>query len=222
MLFLEKIDEIYSASRTQYSVSAQSDDFYVYIPIEISDSKYTYPFLIRKGNKSKLLITSGKQRVYLTDNQIIHTILSMEKTEIDWFLSQFISLYKGTGVQLTFNISDAIFTCVGICSFPEDKKLLLFSDTKISYSNFCFLLSFIFSKDACWEEISRITNFSKKTLCKYISIIDYYHNSSEHSRLFLSAIGCPLNNGQFSDSVLVSKAFEKIDCVEKFDISNYT
>lgn len=221
VVFLQKIDKLFEESRAQYSVSSQNDDFHTYIPIEIFNSTNRFQFLIRKGKKSKILIISGNQKVYLTDYQIIKTILSMEDMEIEWFLEQFISLFTGNGAQIKFILEGAEFTYEGIPSYPEEKTVMLVSDTSIDLSYFCFLLNFIFAKDMCWEELSSIPNFGKKTLCKFISIIDYCHNASEYSKLFLKELGYPLNLPQPSNHINARKAFEKNDCIEIFDISNY-
>ena len=104
MPFLQKIDELFEASCLQFSVPLKSDNFHTYIPIEIYNDTHRFQFLIRKGKKSKILILAGQQRVYLTDDQIIRTILSMEDNETEWFLAQFISLYVGNGVQTTLEL----------------------------------------------------------------------------------------------------------------------
>lgn len=221
MLFLQKIDNRFEKTCSQYLVSSKNDDFYIYIPIDIYNNTHRFQAVIRKGKKSKLLILSGKQRVYLTDDQIITTILSMSGREIEWFLTQFISLYVGNGAQTTFVLDGEEFTYTGIHSYPERKEILLLSDTNIELSYFCFLLNFIFAKDMCWEEMSGTLNFSKKTLCKYISIIDYYYNTSAYSRAFLKKLDYPIEQVQPSRYISAKKAFEKDDCVEKFDISNY-
>lgn len=222
MPFLQKIDELFGESRLQYSISSTIDDFHTYIPIDICNDTHRFQFLIRKGKKAKLLILSGTQRVYLTDYQIIRTILSMERKEVEWFLAQFVSLYVGKGNQIRFVLGGSEFTYVGIPSYPEKKEVLLLSDTTVELSYFCFLLNFIFAKDKCWEEISSTPNFAKRTLCKYISIIDYCYNKSAYSKSFLAKLGYPVNHFQPSDHISAQKAFAKNDFVEKFDISNYT
>lgn len=221
MPFLQKIDELFEELRLQYSPSPKSDDFHVYIPIEISDNVHRFQFLIRKGKKSKILILSENQKVYLTDYQIIHAILSMEDKEVDWFLKQFISLYTENGVNVKFVLDKSEFVYIGIPSYPEKKSITLISDTNIDLNCFCFLLNFIFAKDKCWEMIGEIPNFSKRTLCKYISIVDYYHNQTAYSKMFLETLGYPVNLSQPSDCRGAQKAFDKDDYVEKFDISNY-
>lgn len=221
MSFLQKIDELFEASCLQFSVPLKSDNFHTYIPIEIYNDTYRFQFLIRKGKKSKILILAGQQRVYLTDDQIIRTILSMEDNETEWFLAQFISLYVGNGVQTTLELDKTKFTYTGLPSFPEERDILLFSDTNIKLSHFCFLLNFIFAKDQCWGKMSNTPNFEKKTLCKYISIIDYYHNASTYSKVFLKGLGYPVKYAQSSNYISTQKAFKEIDCVEKFDISYY-
>ena len=121
----------------------------------------------------------------------------------------------------TLELDKTKFTYTGLPSFPEERDILLFSDTNIKRSHFCFLLNFIFAKDQCWGKMSNTPNFEKKTLCKYISIIDYYHNASTYSKVFLKGLGYPVKYAQSSNYISTQKAFKEIDCVEKFDISYY-
>ena len=222
MPFLQKIDELYGKIRQEYSPTSVGDDFNVFFPIEISDGKNKSSFSIRKGKKAKLLVISGKQRVYLSDYQIINTILSMDREDVQWYLKQFVLLYTGIGHQIVFSLDATDYTYLGIPAFPTDKSLLLFSDTCMKHISFCHLLNFIFAKDKCWETISHISNFSKRTLCKYISVIDYVHNKSAYSKSFLEEIKYPTDACQPVSEKVMRKLFEKGDYIEKFDISNYT
>ena len=142
MPFLQKIDELYGKIRQEYSPTSVGDDFNVFFPIEISDGKNKSSFSIRKGKKAKLLVISGKQRVYLSDYQIINTILSMDREDVQWYLKQFVLLYTGKGHQIVFSLDATDYTYLGIPAFPTDKSLLLFSDINIYSSRFYFLRSF--------------------------------------------------------------------------------
>lgn len=221
MPFLNLIDKLYDIEREKLSIPMQNKEFCIYIPVKILDGERSFSYVIRKEKKSKILITSGKQRVYLSDHNIICTILSMPSNEIEWFLSQFVSLYKEKGHSVKISIADREFSYVGITNFPKQQELTLFSDTVIDYSYFCFLLNFIFAKDECWEKIGETPRYSKMTLCKYISIIDYFYSKSQHSKTFLESIGYPIGSPRPIDSSKVQETFKEINCLEKFDIFGY-
>lgn len=218
---MQKIDELFKSACLQYDVPSKSDDFHIYIPIEISDDSHSVRFVIRKGKKSKILILSGKQTVYLTDHQIICTILAMDDEVIAWFLKRFVSLYAGSGAEIKFALEGSEFLYTGIPPYPEEKRITLFSDTDIELSCFCFLLDFIFAKDVCWEKMSGSPDFSKRTLCKYIAVIDHYHNKGAYSRAFLAELGYPVDRPRPSGHISERNAFAEDDYVKKFDISNY-
>lgn len=55
----------------------------------------------------------------------------------------------------------------------------------------------------------------------FASMIDYYHNASTYSKVFLKGLGYPVKYAQSSNYISTQKAFKEIDCVEKFDISYY-
>lgn len=135
MSFLQKIDELFEASCLQFSVPLKSDNFHTYIPIEIYNDTHRFQFLIRKGKKSKILILAGQQRVYLTDDQIIRTILSMEDNETEWFLAQFISLYVGNGVQTTLELDKTKFTYTGLPRTDIQKMLCRLAEHSVYCSH---------------------------------------------------------------------------------------
>jgi hypothetical protein len=215
MNFLEEIDNIYKKEREINDIPQSNGDFSCFIPIEAIDYKTSCEFLIKKQEKAKLLFLVGKQRVYLSDLQIIRTILRMGKEDINWFLQQFISLYKGNYSKIQFKILEKTYEGFGIINYSEEKGLLLFSDSEIDINDFVFLLNFIFSKDKYWGEMNELEDFRKKTLCKYISLIDYYSNKSNHSECFLKSIGYPYYKRYPVDN---KKLFNNI---EEFDISLY-
>ncbi len=219
MSFLKKIDELHEENKITYGIKSSNNDFSSFFCIEPIGTSLNKKFIIRKQKKSRLLIVSGSQRVYLSDYHIISTILSMSKTYISWFLNEFIKLYNEDYKPFKFKIINEEFEGVGINYFSKPHKILLFSDTKIDINDFIFILNFVFSKDKQWEIDESQEDFSKRTIIKYITLIDYYANHSEHSKVFLSGIGYPINKPlqvyDFDDNVLSSK-------INSFDISKYS
>lgn len=189
MNFLKKIDYLYDNEKKKYNISDNDKSFSLFIPLEHITYRTTCSFVIKKQQKAKLLLVEGQQRVYLSDLQIINTILSMPKNDVKWFLKQLALLYSGTEEKIKFKIDEDLFEGIGISKYPYNKKLLLFSDSNIDINDFIFILNFVFSKDKAWEEISRKNNFSKSTLCKYIILIDYYTYKNPQIKEFLEKIG---------------------------------
>lgn len=218
MSFLKKIDELHNENKIVYDIEPSNSNFSSFICVEPIGVSLTKKFIVRKQKKSKLLIVSGKQRVYLADFHIISTILDMDQIYVSWFLNEFIKLYNGVYKPFKFKVINEEFEGVGINYFPKQRKILLFSDTEIDINDFIFILNFVFSKDKQWEIDSSQENFSKRTIIKYITLIDYYANRSEHSKVFLSKIGYPIDKPlrtyAFDDNVLSSE-------INSFDISKY-
>lgn len=216
MDFLKKIDAIYNQERAKYSEA--DDEFCCYIDVEPLNQNTTKKFTIKKREKSMLQICDGKQRVYLSDIQIVNCICDMNENDRNWFLQQFVHLYQGGGNKIFFKINGSEVEGCGIMSYPENKELTLYSDTSISYNDFIFVLNFIFSKDRCHEEMTSISNFSKRTMVKYITLIDYYGNKSLHSKKYLESIGYPVEYKQPVGNRMTDGMF--IDILG-FDISKY-
>ena len=150
MWFLSHIDSIYQEEREKYAIPSNNFTFRTYIPIEFTASNGSVSFLIQKAVLSKLLIVDGAQRVYLSDNDIMNTILKMENSDIEWFLNQFIKLYNAPSSQFEFLIKDKKYFYPGIENYPSTASINLFSDTTIQIQDLVLVLNFIFAKDYCW------------------------------------------------------------------------
>lgn len=218
MSFLKRIDKLHKENRSVYGIEPSNNDFSSFINVEPVDISLTQKFIIRKQEKAKLLLVSGKQRVYLSDNDIISTILDMEKNCIDWFLNSFIKLYNDEFEVFNFKLEDKLYKGIGISYYQSQREISLFSDTKIDINDFIFILNFIFSKDKQWENDTSQENFGKRTIIKYITLIDYYSNQSERSKNYLKKIGYPIYKPNF---VTASKIKNMFSDVNSFDISKY-
>lgn len=144
------------------------------------------------------MLPCGKQRVYLTDEQIVEIICAMGAEDARWYLSQFVRLYKSEGQQIHLKIGDEEFEMKGIRPYPEEKELYLPSDTPIGHRQFCYLLSFIFEKDARWEEVQP-EYFGKKTLVKFILLVDWPCNNGPYSKEVLQKLRYPLEDSPSND-----------------------
>lgn len=218
MSFLKRIDELHEENRSAYGIEASNNDFSSYIHVEPVNVTLTPKFIIRKQEKAKLLIVSGKQRVYLSDKDIISTILHMEKSYIDWLLNSLIKLYKDEFEVFNFKLEDTLYKGIGISYYQSQYEILLFSDTKIDINDFIFLLNFIFSKDKQWENDASQENFSKRTIIKYITLIDFYSNQAKRSENYLKNIGYPIDNPSSMSTSKIKRIFSN---VSSFDISEY-
>ena len=218
MSFLNKIDTIYNDSRSEFCTEELSETFSSFISVEPVGITLTKQFVIKKQDKSKLLIVSGKQRVHLSDYQILSTILQLDQCLIEWFIKAFIDLYNKKFRPFNFKIEDEEFQVIGIDYYQEPKEILLFSDTRIDINDFIFVLNFIFSKDYQWEIDKPQKDYSKRTIVKYITLLDYYHKKSERSKEFLEKIGYPTENKELLDVPKTKSMFSQINL---FDISKF-
>ena len=126
----------------------------------------------------------------------------MPSDNIAWFLNQMVNLYNGNGSSFTFTINKQSFDFVGMPYSPQEQDILLPSDTTVDINEFISIINFVFAKDIAWERMPVTeksakkgytkTNFSKRTLCKYISLIDHYGLHASRSTEFLNSIGYPV------------------------------
>lgn len=229
MEFLKQLDSLHSKCMRENHVDSRNRDFRSYHKITFKSESVPDRFLIQKNRiKTKLLLVDGAQRVYLSDSQIIETILSLGYEDIQWFVNQLALLYQGVGHNFQFSIDGKTYLFPGMKHYAEKKEILLPSDTRVNIDDFCILVNFVYAKDLAWERtpISARsekkgydkTNFSKRTLSKYISLLDHYGLDTNRSDAFLNAIGYPLPKAYPGQVVDERSMFEHI---ELFDISLY-
>lgn len=210
---LKKIDCIHEIEKSSFEAS--SDNFCCFIPIHSCECDFSCNFLIKKKEKAKLLIVSGKQRVYLSDSQIIKTICAMKQDIVKWFVGEFYQIYKGKYAESTISIGSDQFKINGMNFYDKNVEIQLFSDTIITINDLVFVLNFIFTKDYLWEKMMSIKDYRKNTICKYIVLINYYVNNSEYSKSLLSEVNFDFDNPESSKS---KKALNKIG---ELDISKF-
>ena len=229
MEFLQQLDSLHKKCMRENHVDSKNRDFRSYHKISFNAESTSGRFLIQKNRiKAKLLLVDGAQKVYLSDSQIIETILSLGSEDIQWFVTQLALLYKGIGADFQFSIDGESYVFTGMLPYTEKKEILLPSDTKVDIGDFCIVINFVHAKDFAWERMPLSerskkrgydnTNFSKRTLSKYIALLDYYGLNTKRSDAFLNSIGYPLAEkypGQVEDE---KSMFEH---TELFDISLY-
>lgn len=218
-MFLEYIDNLYREACRTFDIPKEPlVPFNWFVPIKLQNWDVRSSFLISKQEKSKLLILNGRQRVYLSDIQIVETILRMGKNDREWFLSQFVKAYKGEFTPFIFKIESETFEGKGICRYPQEKTIKLFSDSSIDINDFVFLINFVVYKDICWSEKIEDPDFYQRTLCKYIALTDFYSLNQQRIKPFLKSIGYPMGCKKPIDRVGNNAIFDRI---KTFDISLY-
>lgn len=229
MNLLEKIDSIYEYETKKYTYGIDKN-FSIYIPVKpINIDSLLCTFLIKKQKKAKMMLCDGKQRIYLSDIDIIKIILNTDCS--DWFIEQLVRLYRDICVTSEIQLDNEKYTCRGISYYPNKKHILLFSDSLIDINDLIFIMNFIFEKDKLWGQIADLPEFNKTTICKYITLIDYYTHKISVSTDFLKSIGYPLKNKEPIDTqytITETKAGQNkkikkkiFKNIETFDISQY-
>ncbi|WP_316630398.1 hypothetical protein [uncultured Ruminococcus sp.] len=220
MDFLDYLDTEYNRIKSGYSANEVDDSFSVYFSVSANGLDTSSDFLIKKQDKSKLFIVSGMQRVYLRDSDIIRIVIGLSSKEANWFLKALIDAYGGEYTEFNFKINDQSFTGKGIVQYPDKRSLTLVSDTEITIQDFVFVVNFVLAKDYLWEEKVGIVDFRKRTLSKYISLIDWFVNHNDRSKRFLETIGYPIPDK--SERIFENQSIKELFFhTEMFDISNY-
>lgn len=182
MFFRQTINDLYNGYRVKYSVPENNIAFSCHVPLSIENKVHAFPFDFwyhRKRNGNKKLVLSlgffvGQQRIYLSDQQIIHTILKMDESDINWFFEKLLLLSKGEGESLIIKVDDKVYPYRGFPIYPKKKVVHLFTDSIIGIDYFSALLSFIFFSNSQRANNGHPVDIDEKRLNKYIDIISFF------------------------------------------------
>ena len=203
--FLQILDKEYEKTRSLQKVQKYNTDFAIFKKIEPIGIYSKNNFFCYKKNKTKILFCTKNCKVYLTDQDILNIILSLENNNFTNFLEKFIDLYTGVTFNFRFKIDMNIFEGIGI-PYEEnnDKKILLYTDNEISINEFIFIINMVLEKD-------RLYDLQEKTLIKYISLLKFYKYKDKKSKRFLEEIEYPCKNFNINKKTYNSLLLKEID-----------
>lgn len=203
--FLQILDKEYEKIRSLQKVQKYNADFAIFKKIEPIGIYSKNNFLCYKKNKTKILFCPKNCKVYLTDQDILNIILSLENNNFTNFLEKFIDLYTGVTFNFRFKIGMKIFEGIGI-PYEEnnDKKILLYTDNEISINEFIFIINMVLEKD-------RLYDLQEKTLIKYISLLKFYKYKDEKAKRFLEEIEYPFKSFNINKKTYNSLLLKEID-----------
>lgn len=196
---LKYIDDIYDNEITNAKCECENirlRNYISFIPISFYDNKGSNKFVIKKSQKAKLYLKSGRQLVYYSDSDIIEIIISLNKDVVVWFLKQFINAYKNNFAKFKFSINDKEFIGRGIEYYDENINFITFTDTSMCINELVQIINYIITKDLQYgadnSEIGE--EFLKKTLRGYIAVISSIVLNDAYCKSYLSKIDYNLND----------------------------
>ncbi len=222
--FLDFMDELYKQERAINKIQQYNDEYRHYEKIIPLDFFTENSFNCLKVKKTKILFCPSNVKVYLSDADIIKNIINFDNISIiNYFLYQFINLYKGENCDFAYRIRDHKFIGKGISYAKKNVKFLLHTDNSITINEFIFILNMIFEKDRLYSMmIGR--DLLKITLCKYITLISLYKFNEKKSRKFLEKSGFPVEKTldeifiSAKETERINSLFENINLFEKSKI----
>lgn len=203
MHFLEYLDKQYIDYKKVNGIPEMNKQYRYYqkvIPNNIGDDKQEFEML-KIGDKSKILICFKSLRVYLSDLDIINTILKLPEDEIKWFIDGFFNVCNGKYTLFEFEFNKEKFMGKGLPYKEASNKIRIKCDTEISINSFIFIINIIITKDLLGTEKLKRSSVKKKkdkdlmksTLYKYISLLKYYHFKDKDVAGYLKGIDYPID-----------------------------
>ena len=168
--------------------------------------------------KASLIMKVGDQHIYLSDIDVVTTILGMEDADKDWFLEQFVKAYKADYTEYRFKIEGIVYTGIGLPLYRKSKILQLHTDSTIMYDDFICFINFIITKDYQSGLDLHKDMLWTNSIRKYIVLIDYYYKKREESTRYLKSIKYNLEAPSPYEDRRLKEAFNKVN---SFDISCY-
>lgn len=218
--FISKIDR--DAKKTRYKHL-----FYdvVYDSGKSKNKNFVLRRDVRWNGKTRILFIKNGVRVRFTDNDVMQMLISIkDKSVVDDFYKAFKEGYKGRfdnaklkidGVE--YGISVLKLDCVNTNVMLENLK-----DIPIDLDNLIVLINLIIAKDNASAEAIKGVEYVKRTLAKYILILEkyYYHNKKVDS--YFETLGMEYTL-DFANDFIASNAaddnIKKITDYNKFEKS---
>ena len=194
MSFLKYIDEAYEKSRKTYYVQESNKDYRIYFDLSPIDFKAQIDFLCMKKDRAHILIAKNGIITYLSDADIVYNLSTASIVAPDLLrrlVDSFKLLYQGTFSPFGFSLDGSNYSGQGIPYFTDEYaqlKINIHSDVEISANDLVFVLNMIFEKDRL-TDVEFGGDRLKHTLCKYISLSQYYAFESEQAKQYLDSIG---------------------------------
>lgn len=189
--FLVYLDKLYNKARETNCIQENNLEYRHYEKLIPLDFISENAFLCLKQKKTKILFCQSNVKVYLSDADIINTIVSLDNGTAKFLLNEFIDLYKGQYNKFKFKIKNQIFEGQGIKYKDKDINFLLYTDNNININEFIFILNMIFEKDRLASALAE-KDLLKYTLCKFIALIGYYKLKQGKYSTFLQKIKYPI------------------------------
>jgi hypothetical protein len=231
MHFLEYLDKQYIDYKKVNGIPEMNRQYRYYeevIPQNTDDDNQKFEIL-KIGDKTKILICFKSLKVYLSDLDIINTILKLPEDEINWFIDEFYYICNKQYTLFEFEISKKKFRGIGLPYKESTNKIRIQCDNEVSINSFIFIINIILTKDLLGtlklrrsnNEIKKARDLLKATLYKYISLIKYYRFKDENFANYLKDIEYPIDEGlddvfcSYEKTKKINRLFESYNIFEE-------
>jgi hypothetical protein len=217
------MDKLYESARTTCNIQVDNEEYRHYEKLIPLDFTTKNEFLCLKVKKTKILFCQSNVKVYLSDADIIRTIVKFDDNTVNFFLEKFSELYNGNGQIFRYRVNSRDFDGRGLEYVKNKSSFLLHCDMEININDFIFILNMIFEKDRLFTRVAG-KNLLKVTLCKFIVLIKYYKFNDKICCDFLQEIGYSVDKQLYSvfnspaNTEKTSSLFENLSQFEKSGI----
>lgn len=202
--FIKYLDEFYNEEKKKNGIEKNNNNYSVFFPLRVKlYDKENNNFIVKKAKMTKYLYTRNNCRVYFSDADILMMLLKIENNNIINDLIDFLKeIYKDNTEKYHIFIGNKQYEVPGIKEISSDLLLKNPQDIDITFNDIYVLINLIISKDIAsiplWEGKP---NFSKRTIVKYISILEYYYFKKDNSKIYLK-------NEGFDTSISIYENYE--------------
>ncbi|MBQ3559446.1 MAG: hypothetical protein IJA07_08050 [Agathobacter sp.] len=199
--FIDDLDVYYVKNRIREKIPIENNLYTVYLPLTFYLGKIkNRNFIVRKKNtkkksgeerKTQFIYTRQDARVYFADSDILEMLMDIKsEVVLKEILEKLKQLYQGIGCSYNFVINRKKYEIKGIeipkyCQLLQNKK-----DIPLEYDDLMVLIILVLAKDQAAAEDKEL-KYHKRTLAKYISLLEWYKFNNENARKYLEDIEFP-------------------------------
>ena len=203
--FIIDLDNYYIKKRKAEKILNENNLYTVYLPLTFEFGKIkNKKFIIRKKDtkkgrgeekKTQFIFTHCDARAYFTDYDILKMLMSIDNEDVlSKIVENFKLLYSGSGSLYNMFINKKKYVIKGIEVPPHSQMLQNKKDIPMEYEDLMILIILVLAKDQAKdqaeEETTEIKSY-KRTLAKYISLLEWYRFNNDYAKQYLDNIQFP-------------------------------
>ena len=220
--FITNLDRLYDDEKNKAGYSLLNNDYMMYLPMTVTISgKSNNSFCIKKAEFTRFLYVKNGCRVYFSDADILSMLLDVrDKKVMRDIINRLKHVYStGSGTKFSVEFNGIEYDAYGIGMLNHPQVLTNYKDIDIDFTDLLILINLVIAKDIDSSPLwPTHAPFFKKTICKYVSILEYAYFDNSSACVFLENVGYDINKSIIENYDTAKKRDEKYNMFTEYPL----